>query len=117
MPVTWWNYRIARYIGGTNSWRIARKRKKTAIVGYKFASYGTIATPSPGVGAIVIYEALPFICGALLLHVEYSIYIWSVTLTYGVLHVLVKVRELSPSPIISVEYEHRRYFNWFVVKF
>ena len=25
--------------------------------------------------------------------------------------------ELSPRPIISVEYEPRRYFNWFVVKF
>ena len=28
-----------------------------------------------------------------------------------------ELRELSPSPIISVEYEPRRYFNWFVVKF
>ena len=25
------------------------------------------------------------------------------------------LRELSPSPIICVEYERRRYFNWFVV--
>ena len=25
------------------------------------------------------------------------------------------LRELSPSPIIFVEYERRRYFNWFVV--
>ena len=24
--------------------------------------------------------------------------------------------ELSPRPIISIEYEHRRYFNWFVVQ-
>ena len=46
-------YRIAGYIGGNNIWRIARKRKKTAIGGYKFGSYGTIATPSPGVGAIL----------------------------------------------------------------
>ena len=26
------------------------------------------------------------------------------------------LRELSPSPIIFVEYERRRYFNWFVVE-
>ena len=32
---------------------IAGKRKKIAIGGYKFGDYGTIATPSPGVGAIL----------------------------------------------------------------
>ena len=37
-------YCIAVYIGG-NVWRIARKRKKIAVGGYKFG--GTIATPSP----------------------------------------------------------------------
>ena len=46
-------YRIAGYIGGNNIWRIARKWKKIAIGGYKFGS-GTIATPSPGVGAILV---------------------------------------------------------------
>ena len=46
-------YRIAGYIGGNNIWWIARKKKKIAIGGYKFGSYGTIATPSPGVGAIL----------------------------------------------------------------
>ena len=46
-------YRIARYIGGNNIWRIAPKRKKIAIGGYKFGGYGTIATPSPGIGAIL----------------------------------------------------------------
>ena len=51
--------RIARYICGNNVWRIARKRKKIAIGGYKFGtgSRGTIATPSPGVytvGAILV---------------------------------------------------------------
>ena len=46
-------YRIAGYIGGNNIWRIARKRKKIAIDGYKFGGYGTIAMPSPGVGAIL----------------------------------------------------------------
>ena len=46
-------YRIAGYIGGNNIWRIARKRKKIAIGGYKFGGYGTIAMPSPGVGAIL----------------------------------------------------------------
>ena len=30
--------------------------------------------------------------------------------------VLHGLRELSPSPIIFVEYERRRYFNWFVVE-
>ena len=43
-------YRVAEYIGGNNVWRIARKRKKIAIVGYKFGSYwshGMITTPSP----------------------------------------------------------------------
>ena len=47
-------YRIAGYIGGNNIWRIARKRKKIAIGRYKFGGYGTIATPSPGVGAILV---------------------------------------------------------------
>ena len=42
-----------RYIGGNNIWRIARKRKKIAIGGYKFGGYGTIAMPSLGVGAIL----------------------------------------------------------------
>ena len=46
-------YRIAGYIGGNNIWQIAQKRKKIAIGGYKFGDYGTIATPSPGVGAIL----------------------------------------------------------------
>ena len=49
-------YCIAGYIGGNNIWRIARKRKKIAIGGYKFGGYSTIATPSPGVyvvGAIL----------------------------------------------------------------
>ena len=46
-------YRIARYIGGNNIWRIARKRKKIAIGGYKFGGYGTITTPSLGVGVIL----------------------------------------------------------------
>ena len=46
-------YRIAGYIGGNNIWRIARKRKKIAIGGYKFGGYGTISTPSPGIGAIL----------------------------------------------------------------
>ena len=32
-------YRIARYIGTNNVWRIARKRAKIAIAGYKFGSY------------------------------------------------------------------------------
>ena len=41
------------YIGGKKIWRIAQKRKKIAIGGYKFGGYGTIATPSPGVGAIL----------------------------------------------------------------
>ena len=44
-------YRTAGYIGGNDIWRIARKRKKIAIGGYKFGGYGTIATPSLGVGA------------------------------------------------------------------
>ena len=46
-------YRIAGYTGGNNIWRIARKRKKIAIGGYKFRGYGTIATPSLGIGAIL----------------------------------------------------------------
>ena len=46
-------YHIARYIGGNNIWWIARKRKKIAIGGYKFGGYGTIATPSPGIGTIL----------------------------------------------------------------
>ena len=45
--------RIAGYIGGNNIWRIAQKRKKIAIARYKFGGYGTIATPSPGIGAIL----------------------------------------------------------------
>ena len=45
-------YRIAGYIGGNNVWRIARKKKKIAIGGYKFGGYGTIATPSSGVYAV-----------------------------------------------------------------
>ena len=45
-------YSIAGYIGGKNVWQIARKRKKIAIGRYKFGSYCTIATPSPGVYAI-----------------------------------------------------------------
>ena len=45
-------YRIAGYIGGNNIWRIARKRKKIAIGGYKFGGYGTIAMPSLGVYAV-----------------------------------------------------------------
>ena len=45
-------YCIAGYIGGNNIWRIGRKRKKIAIGGYKFGSYGMIATPSPGVYAV-----------------------------------------------------------------
>ena len=46
-------YRIAGNIGGNNVWRIARKRKKIAIGGYKFGGYvRTIATPSPGVYAV-----------------------------------------------------------------
>ena len=40
---------LAGYIGRNNVWWIARKR---AIGGYKFGSYGTIATPSPGVYAV-----------------------------------------------------------------
>ena len=32
-------YYIAGYIGGNNGWRIARKREKLAIGGYKFGSY------------------------------------------------------------------------------
>ena len=46
-------YCIAKYIDGNNIWRIARKRKKIAIGGYKFGGYGTIGMPSPGVGAIL----------------------------------------------------------------
>ena len=49
-------YRIAGYIGGNNVWQIARKRKKIAIGGYKFGGYGTIATPSPGVYAILYWR-------------------------------------------------------------
>ena len=48
------NYCIAEYIGGNNVWRIARKRKKIAIGGYKFGGYGTITTPSPRVYAILV---------------------------------------------------------------
>ena len=33
------SYSIAGYIGGNNIWRIARKRKKIAIGGYKFGGY------------------------------------------------------------------------------
>ena len=46
-------YCIAGYIGRNNIWRIARKRKKIAIGGYKFGRYGTITTPSLGVGTIL----------------------------------------------------------------
>ena len=46
------SYRIAGYIGGNNIWRIARKKKKIAIGGYKFGGYSTIATPSLGVYAV-----------------------------------------------------------------
>ena len=45
-------YCVAGYIGGNNVWRIARKREKITIGGYKFGGYGTIATPSPGVYAV-----------------------------------------------------------------
>ena len=51
--IVYLTYRIAGYIGRNNIRRIARKRKKIAIGGYKFGGYGTIATPSPGVGAIL----------------------------------------------------------------
>ena len=54
---TYSTYHIAGYIGGNNVWRIARKRKKIAIGGYKFGGYGMIATPSLGVyvvGAILV---------------------------------------------------------------
>ena len=43
-------YRIAHILAGNNIWRIARK---IAIGGYKFGGYSRIATPSPGVGAIL----------------------------------------------------------------
>ena len=45
----WATYRIAGYIGGNNVWQIAGK---SAIGGYEFGGYGTIATPSPGVYAV-----------------------------------------------------------------
>ena len=46
-------YRIAGYIGGNNIWWIAQKRKKLQLADINLAVTGTIATPSPGVGAIL----------------------------------------------------------------
>ena len=44
---------MAGYIGGNNVWRIARKRNKIALGGYKFGGYWfTIATPYPRVYAV-----------------------------------------------------------------
>ena len=46
-------YRIGGYDGGNNNIIIFGGFLEKAIGGYKFGGYGTIATPSPGVGAIL----------------------------------------------------------------
>ena len=44
---------VAGYIGGIMFGRLLENRRKIAISEYKFGSTGTIATPSPGVYAIL----------------------------------------------------------------